>query len=429
MEIEKKFLVLSLPDDLEQYDNHIIKQWYISKVPEIRLRQAGRKYWLTLKSKGGLVRTEHEVALRKQEFVNLLPSATTEVIHKTRYKIPLQDKLIAELDIFHSKAQANLVTVEVEFASEQAAHNFTPPKWFGKDITEDSSYKNRNLAANLPEKVRQKLVQYYKTIDQLFSSKYIETFHQFDRDVIHKLRVSIKKLRALFSLLAALSDQVNAKKAYRPIRQVFRKAGAIRDLQVQQKLLKQYEKKFELDLSDHIDRLFTKEQDAKANFLVFKKQNYFTVLKQHSDYLLRNLQSLNLEALNAQLSAYFQTLFQQIFQLIDLPNKEAEQLHDLRKLLKELNYNLLLVSDIRGVPLADKKSLKNLDALQELLGDWHDTEVALLNLEAFKKQLADNASFQELYEELEHSYANYIEQIEEALQHFKQEFTPTLTKL
>ena len=206
MEIERKFLVHNLPEQLEQFDSQEIKQWYISKTPEIRLRQAGTKYWLTLKSKGGLVRLEHEVPLNKKAFTKLLPSVTTEGIYKTRYKIPLENDLIAELDTFNSKEHFNLITVEVEFTSEAAAHAFTPPVWFGKDITEDSSYKNRNLAANLPEKIRLNLVDYYRKIDQLFSSNYIATFRQFDTNIIHKLRVSIKKQRALLNLLSALTQ-------------------------------------------------------------------------------------------------------------------------------------------------------------------------------------------------------------------------------
>jgi CYTH domain-containing protein len=36
--------------------------------------------------------------------------------------------------------------VEVEFDSEPAAAAFTPPAWFGPEITGDSRYSNRVLA-------------------------------------------------------------------------------------------------------------------------------------------------------------------------------------------------------------------------------------------------------------------------------------------
>jgi len=429
MEIERKFLVRSLPEQLEQFDNQEIKQWYISKNPEIRLRQVGTKYWLTLKSKGGLMRLEHEVPLNKKAFTKLLPSTTTEGIYKTRYRIPLENGLIAELDTFHSKEHASLITVEVEFSSEAAAHAFTAPRWFGKDVTEDYSYKNRNLAANLPEKIRNNLVDYYRRIDRLFSRNYIATFRQFDIDVIHKLRISIKKQRAFLNLFSTLTETINAKKAYRPIRQVFRKAGAIRDLQVQQKLLRHYEKKFLLDLSEHTDRLSTDEQTAKKIFFTLKKQGYFAVLKKHSDQLLRSIRSLELDQLNKRIKQYFHQLFEEIFQLIDLPNKEVEQLHQLRKLLKELNYNLLLINDSKGVVIANKSNLKDLDALQELLGDWHDVEVAFLQLDSFQAQLQGNVAFETLQEELEKSYADYILQIDEALAEFKEVALVIVTKI
>ena len=35
--------------------------------------------------------------------------------------------------------------VEVEFASEEDTHEFIPPEWFGKDVTFDKRYANKNM--------------------------------------------------------------------------------------------------------------------------------------------------------------------------------------------------------------------------------------------------------------------------------------------
>ncbi len=35
---------------------------------------------------------------------------------------------------------------EVEFDSEKKADEFVPPDWFGKEVTNEASYKNRSLA-------------------------------------------------------------------------------------------------------------------------------------------------------------------------------------------------------------------------------------------------------------------------------------------
>ena len=39
-----------------------------------------------------------------------------------------------------------LILAEVEFADEDEANQFTPPEWFGEDVTFSSRYHNSNLS-------------------------------------------------------------------------------------------------------------------------------------------------------------------------------------------------------------------------------------------------------------------------------------------
>jgi CYTH domain-containing protein len=74
-------------------------------------------------------------------------------VSKIRYTLPLGNH-IAELDRFEGDL-AGLVLVEVEFASVDASRQFSPPEWFGVDVTEDGRYKNKALAVyGTPRKER-----------------------------------------------------------------------------------------------------------------------------------------------------------------------------------------------------------------------------------------------------------------------------------
>lgn len=146
MEIERKFLVNALPD-LSNIPYKQIAQAYISISPVIRVRQMGDTYYLTVKSKGHLMREEFELEITKTEYMNLYAKVEGIAIEKTRYFISLEDGLIAELD-FYKGALDGLITVEVEFDTEAAAKHFTPPNWFGKDVTEDVRFKNNYLSAH-----------------------------------------------------------------------------------------------------------------------------------------------------------------------------------------------------------------------------------------------------------------------------------------
>lgn len=150
MEIERKFLVKELPKFLKSKKNVSIEQSYLSFDPEIRIRKWGSKYFLTVKGNGDISRDEFEIEITKAVYDEFFPKVIGRTILKTRYSIPMYDTVqniayIAELDIYKNIKYPEC-TVEVEFETEEEAKLFNVPKWFGKEITYDKKYKNKNLA-------------------------------------------------------------------------------------------------------------------------------------------------------------------------------------------------------------------------------------------------------------------------------------------
>ncbi|MDW7692731.1 CYTH domain-containing protein [Flammeovirgaceae bacterium SG7u.111] len=146
-EIERKFVIETIPSELKAEKGIEIRQSYIAIEPmgkEVRLRQSGEKYFLTVKSSGALVRSEYEISLSQVQYESLLPSACSGVICKTRYWALGNGKEIS-VDIFHEQL-AGLVIAEVEFSSIEDSVEFEPPSWFGREVTDDPSYKNKYLA-------------------------------------------------------------------------------------------------------------------------------------------------------------------------------------------------------------------------------------------------------------------------------------------
>lgn len=143
LENERKFLVRKIPnlDGVQQYE---IEQGYLSFVPEIRIRKKGSTYFLTHKGEGNQVRTEIETDISLVAYEMLSCLVQEKFIHKTRYEILLDNDLIAELDIYHGNLEG-LVTVEVEFKTNKQVEQFIVPNWFGKEITQEKKYKNKNL--------------------------------------------------------------------------------------------------------------------------------------------------------------------------------------------------------------------------------------------------------------------------------------------
>ena len=140
MEIERKFLIKKLPDNLTSYKARKIEQAYLCTDPVVRVRRDNDDYYLTYKSKGMIVREEYNLPLTKEAYGHLLAKADGNIITKTRYEIPEKDNLTIEFDVFEGKFDG-LLLAEVEFASEEEALAYIPPEWFGAGFARRKGYR------------------------------------------------------------------------------------------------------------------------------------------------------------------------------------------------------------------------------------------------------------------------------------------------
>lgn len=154
LEIERRFLVKEVPKDLKSYPHVKMEQGYVVQngdEMDFRLRKESGKYFLTVKTstKDPRVRNEPELDdLTKEEFDELWTHTEGKRIKKVRYYIPADRTCkndVYELDEF-KKQLKGLYIVEAEFDSLEDCTNFSPPDWFGKEVTNDPKYRSKQLA-------------------------------------------------------------------------------------------------------------------------------------------------------------------------------------------------------------------------------------------------------------------------------------------
>ncbi len=161
MEIERKFTLKKLPENLESYPCHIIEQAYLNTAPVVRVRQQDDTFYLTYKGGGLMAREEYNLPLDQASYQHLLAKADGNVISKKRYVIPLENpqftsdfvplstpELFVELDVF-APPFAPLIMAEVEFTSKEMANAFLPPDWFDEDVTMNPEYHNSNMSKKI----------------------------------------------------------------------------------------------------------------------------------------------------------------------------------------------------------------------------------------------------------------------------------------
>ena len=170
IEIEKKFLVKELPEDLDRYPFHLIEQGYLNVHPAIRVRKEDDRYYMTYKGTDenyeGIGKVEYNLPLDRDGYEHLIAKADGNVITKKRYLVPINEdafsdeylsehteladavrdgKLIIELDVFDG-VFAGRILAEVEFPDEESATNYKPAKWFSEDVTGNIKYSNSTMS-------------------------------------------------------------------------------------------------------------------------------------------------------------------------------------------------------------------------------------------------------------------------------------------
>lgn len=177
VEIERKFTVKKLPDNLEQCKVHIIEQGYLNVVPAIRVRREDDHYYMTYKVKKDFLtantedsddigKTEYNMPLDAESYEHLVNKADGNVIRKKRYLIPINEdafdkeylkahsellKIVdegdikIELDVFEAPFDGRILA-EVEFPNEDMARNYNPADWFDEDVTDDVRYSNAHMS-------------------------------------------------------------------------------------------------------------------------------------------------------------------------------------------------------------------------------------------------------------------------------------------
>lgn len=153
LEIERKFLMNEIPENLESCEKQEILQWYFKENKKnIRVRKTiSHKKWrkyttytMTKKQWSWLIRQEDEKKISEKQFWDYREFAKTYQIRKTRYLYPY-NKYIVEINQFHDSLDG-LRMAEIEFWSEKESEKCIPPSRCNKEVTEKKEANNSYLA-------------------------------------------------------------------------------------------------------------------------------------------------------------------------------------------------------------------------------------------------------------------------------------------
>ncbi|MEJ8843426.1 CHAD domain-containing protein [Lacibacter sp. H375] len=181
-----------------------------------------------------------------------------------------------------------------------------------------------------------------------------------DEEVLHQLRVSLKKLKAVLDYLRTLHPK-KIKALRKKLQFVFHAAGSLREAQLRLKWLT--EKRLSLLIRhSSLDQKIKEE----AELFITQKHDHLKKLKSVSEELdkyLKKVDEVDLLRYALELKAKLQD---------KLPIVSKDNWHALRKLVKQLLYAYHWLGEQDKLKVLTVTDYKKLDLLQENIGIWHD---------------------------------------------------------
>jgi CHAD domain-containing protein len=183
-----------------------------------------------------------------------------------------------------------------------------------------------------------------------------------DQEKLHKFRVGIKKLRAVASLIEETTALIHVRNELKPVKETYQLSGKVRDSYLHVKLaqtLPAIDKEYfsnEITVMKKAARKLRKDQP-----------HHFKMLRRAKGKLVNSIPRVK----DKKVSQFYERELQGIGKCLSL-STEVKQMHDCRKRLKVLLYNLPLVGDKLFGPINEDY----IQRVQTAIGDWHDHVLA-----------------------------------------------------
>lgn len=230
------------------------------------------------------------------------------------------------------------------------------------------------------------LSKYYKDLSKKINKRLKKSAAKFDEEDYHKLRVSIKKLKALLLVVEFCNQDFKSKKYLKPAEKVFNQAGIIREFQIEQSFLKENKN---YSVHHYLTDLEKKIKKGKQIFTALLN----TDLKREFRKSLKDIRPFIKNISEEEVNAF---IIKQSHELNDLSQQKflnTKQVHELRKKIK-VDFYARKALNLHGLNNFDEEN-----NFQELLGQWHDCRMMNNHLE--KNIVKEKINQKELKELLE----------------------------
>jgi CHAD domain-containing protein len=235
---------------------------------------------------------------------------------------------------------------------------------------------------------------YYGNLQRIIEENYRLAVQFADVDGIHDMRVGIKRLRAYFNLIEWINPVFQAKQNLKTIRRMFKAAGKVRDIHVQQELVRRWASELGLEMSEYYNFLKQKEMEERRRFANSVKKKFDLKVFQSNWSLIQNvLMYISTEYIQFKSEERFNAQIEELIKFKEKENFVEDDYHAIRILSKEARYTLEVLQTCFPPKSIQAKLNEILRKVHQALGRWHDDDVSLLFLDGFLLSYAGKSFF------------------------------------
>ena len=231
--------------------------------------------------------------------------------------------------------------------------------------------------------MKDSVIPYFDSLCKKIEYNYASALNHGDEESFHDLRVTVKRMRALYSFVKFVDPDFNERRHFRQFRSLFKAAAAVRDVHVQLNVLEGFKKKLKQDVSEYENYLKNLEHEELEAFTEFGREFAVEELRKRRRNLKTSLRKTTLYEGLAFAQKRYEELAAQLKKIKEERKNPEDELHTIRKVSKELRYTLE-ITEVCLPELNPRPALMaELKEMHRYLGAWHDDEIALQYLTRF----------------------------------------------
>jgi CHAD domain-containing protein len=235
---------------------------------------------------------------------------------------------------------------------------------------------------------------YYGNLQRIVEENYNLAVRFADVEGVHDMRVGIKRLRAYFNLIEWINPVFQAKQNLKSIRRLFKASGKVRDIHVQQELIRRWVTELDLEMSEYYNFLKQKETEERKRFADFAKKKFDLKVFQSNWTLIQNVLSfISTEYIQFKSEERFNAQIEELIKFKEKENFVEDDYHAIRILSKETRYTLEVLQTCFPPKNIWTQLNETLRKVHQALGRWHDDDVSFLFLDGFLLSYAGKSFF------------------------------------